>query len=1069
MAGGKKTKKVTRPELLLPLGKNERHIRVVFHAQLIQDEKGEFETSFVMLQNSDILISAKLGDETENLTLYEVIANKIASSPLGAQGKKDASSGMKAVANESGELSCTLAEKRITVTLDLLRHLCSGFSDENVSFFLPAKIPSNTEEVSSTVVAKTGGKRDEGVIKAGGREKRRGSTASRFINATCIETIKFRFEGITQSTSMRYELNFREPISGIASCWVDLVCGDEPLLNETLMSSYRPVSIVINALDLAQNLLSDESVESDTQSSQSTPSKPPAASETESESRPTSQMTETNPLLDTASTEVKAGNTAYIIIECLGHTITTPCLPIHRHREGDDPSTSKKEEPFRTVIFLGDASPLRVFQCMLLEWATVSVYKKVPLHRLAADGISSKFHFGSASFSLRGLIERQQTHFFEEVQLLPNRTSLVTTESVLTSGGTVSLSIDFFHPFPQPIHVQETGEPVLLEARNFMTRGVIIMPYEAEWVEAAISTFLHELLQLKRAGPEANVQLFKTPTKEDKKEDDLGNAPLPTHGGKSAPGPRSQSRNSRRVSSARTDSGNREKKRGKNVATPPPSPLPPSKTAFEEPFRIISPEGISGFEVIDREIRLICVEGPHPEVHRLLQTTAESCHHPPEMKILYNSELFFPLRFYSEFPPLVTTPDLAMRQVSEEVKPGIITPASSFKVDDLDSSKRMSVDAPAVEAEGGGTGGRMHRISLREPLRVMVKQQRYLLHRLLSDECLHCLQKLFSLSQCSSLYEASQRQYFPSAAELIHLERSFGQTLDLQDIFARKSFVNLCDILAPESSKSTCRSEKQKNSSRMHEVDVTNLQEEDVGCLTSFQGMLSEKYRRVPHEVTRRYATSLWMTSHASKAPVLCAFPREVPGGTIQYALEGQVVRAGNTLLLYVMEFHTMSNNVTISKNPAYETFLRRRRWFEKQVALHSGRTKSIRPPGTQHNSFSLGESKYTEFSMSHEADSRCTGTDTSESDDDFLPPLADVVSIGSSEEKFKQYWENRFSKPRGTRTSNLLEKVNRKERPTAEYYEQLWEMYDKRAKVEPPPIPQGPVMHFGPYIPEKR
>lgn len=623
-----------------------------------------------------------------------------------------------------------------------------------------------------------------------------------------------------------------------------------------------------------------------------------------------------------------------------------------------------------------------------------------------------------------------------------------------------------------------------------MTRGVMVMPYAPNWAEAAIGAMLRELLKSKRVGPaDGDVRAFAPapPVEPEEVEEPVVGKKgkgknAAGHGHAAAGEAQQQHRSSSKESSKKEHSGSKGASkgkggRGKGKAPPPSPPPPPKKTAFEEPFKVISPEGISGFEVIDGEIRLICLEGPLQEVHRILRSTAEGCHYPPELKILYNSELFIPSRQYVRFPPLVTPPDLtklALRRGNgkdaDEHHPGVVM--RDDEMGDADTASKEAEGA-GVEAEAGGTGGRVHRIRLRDPLSALVKQQRYLLHRTLSESCLSCFQKLHALSLSESIWEASQRSFFPSAADLISLERSFGQTLDLQDIFARANYVNMSEILTedPTAAMRKC----QPVVSRMHEVDVKHLTEDDVGLLTSFQGLLLSKPRHVPADVLRRYATCLWMVTKTGE-PVLCAFPREVPGGTIQYVLEGQVVRVGRTLLLYIMEFHTISNSITSSKNPAYEEFLRRRRWCVKQMALLAGDQRANRRKMSGRGATSQEQQQQPFLSSSttrwqgrqrHGRGGDALPDSDSDDDDDLdgaadLPPDDKCSSVGSTEAEFAVYWENRFAQPRGTRSSTFLEYVNRQEKPTPSQYAMLWDMYDQRAPKKGPEYPAGPVMHFG-------
>eukprot|EP00796_Vickermania_ingenoplastis_P005411 gene5411-3898_t len=991
-----KPKKVVNPDELLPLGENDRSIRVVFHAQL----KDDIEGSFHQLQCSNVIVKAKLGVEEECLSLADAVANEVMMHQVGQASKKEPNLTMKSVVDDSGHTSFLLAQRRIALSLPLMSQLCSGFSNEYVSFHGPAAV-----EAAPSAPVK--GKKGETVPKAS-KERRKPSIASNFVGA-CLSRVNFRFEDILHVSSKRYEVDLGESGKSFVETWVELVCQDAPLAPPAVLQKYRPVSVVIHSVELSQALLQDEDE--------------------------MGILSDTN-VLDGAkedggepsSTQTQTQEGIYAVIECLGHTITTPALPVRRCIAG---ASEDKSDLFRTLIFLGHSTPLRVLQRIMFEQVSVSVHRQEQRSVVLDDEESTaKLHFGSGSFSVKPLVEHNQTYFCESLQLLPNRTSLTTTESTLTCACTVSMSLDFFTPLEPVQHVNELGEPT---ERSFMTRGILVMPYAPDWAEAAIGALLRELLKSKRAGPDSDVTAYVQPQMEEVAED----TPAPKKGREKK---KSASGEGARASSRGSSKESKKGKRGK--AAPPTPPPPPTRTAFEEPFKVISPEGISGFEVIDGEIRLICLEGPAAEVHHILKSTAEACRYPPELKVMYNSEIFIPSRRYVKFPPLVTPPDLTKRpKVHEEVRAGVVVHEDGPAVPEIKDAEA------GVEAEAGGTGGRVHRIRLREPLSSLAKQQRYLLHRTLSESCLSCFQKLFHLSKCENIWDALRRQFFPCAADLISLERSFGQTLDLTDIFARTNYVNLSAIMAEDATRTFY--DTATTVPRIHEVDVANLTEEDVGLLTSFQGRLLSKPKRIPGEVTRRYSTCMWMCTQEGQA-VLCAFPRDVPGGTIKYELEGQVVRVGRILLLYVMEFHSISNSITCSKNPNYEEFLRRRRWCEKQLALLAGEHKrrERRLPTLNKGA------QIRDLPMHVEA-----GDSPSDSDGEYAdpPPEDRATSIGSTEAEFTEYWENRFAKPRSTKSSTILQYINRQEKPTADDYAMMWQMYRQRAPPVEKPKPIGP------------
>lgn len=1275
MGTGKKPKKVVNPEDFLPLGENDRHIRVVFHGKIPGAGQEEWDTALHQLLTSTLAVELNvLGESSERFLLSEAISNHDSvyqarggknsgrgsdrgEGGHGGSSKKDSASSVKALVGDSGYFSCLLSQKRITITLALLRRLCGGFAQTYVSFHHQVGMTENNVTVLNTTGNEAGtppsslrlppgrGKEVSSVEKglpgvsrvspsgaaagnapapklAAGRDKPKRDSA---VSGTdcCLEKVQISFEDLLRSNTKRYELHlesFDSVRQFLSSSWVEVECKDLPLLPDVLMRRYYPLRIALHSLDCFEDFLSDEdsddredegedsekcrmnsssrsgkcgtrsdSNRSATASSlQRTVAFGRSSSEHGTESRSDRLNLKGEPHSMTLNGSAIKGGVSkaedgtcrrglYGVINCLGHTITTGPLPAqrrgrqqqwqkgckytqslsphsnttllskNRQKEEGELLTNNKlktgnfpfpagsdsgqrfgnqsleavnpeghysgetKEIFHSIIFLGHSCPLRIYQRVLSEDVTVSIHRHDPQHQhfiqpTEKEGgeplLSKFFHLGTGSFSLRALVEHRQTVFHESIQMLPNRSSLVNSESTLTSGSSVSLTVEFFQPFPLPEHVNENGVPV---TGSFMTRGVLILPYAGDYVEGAMTTFLRELLRSKRAGPEADVRAYEPPPTEEAEEEES----LVKKGKRTAIKERSVSDRE-----TKKDSGRRGKQKAK-PPTPPPPP-PPEVAAFDAPFQVISPQGITGFEVMDDVMRLICLEGPAPEVHHILQATAEACGYPEDgsIKMLYNAELFTPSRLYAQFPPLITRIPRGNDSASMEM-PG--DPSSPFPSDalhemsgavsspspgvvlhpDVDPSSQLLDDAEAaVEAEAGGTAGRLHRIRLREPLCALGRERRFLLHRLLSESCLTCIQKLFALSQVHTLWKAVQQHYFPSAVDLIHLERSFGQTLDLQDVLGRPVYSNQSNImLSEEANQLRIPRGGKPEISRMHEVDVTHLCSDDVGLLISFRGRLLAKAKRVPADVLRRYSTSLWMVTNTG-VPVLCAFPREVPGGTIQYMLEGQVVKVGrNTFLLYIMEFHTISNNITTSKNPVYEDFLKKRRQCEKRMALVRRKvTKTLPQRGplassapklldtvpcgvgaaygkndnsscTKSSAFSFPFQRVPQGSscVSRQKDRNEDSEDDSEVDTlGSLPPDDLESSVNTAEAAFAEYWAYRCGPPHITKSTALLMKKNQKPRPTAEDYMKLWERYDHRAKKALPEVPKGPAMHFG-------
>lgn len=155
--------------------------------------------------------------------------------------------------------------------------------------------------------------------------------------------------------------------------------------------------------------------------------------------------------------------------------------------------------------------------------------------------------------------------------------------------------------------------------------------------------------------------------------------------------------------------------------------LPAPVSAYEEPLRVVSGSGVTGFEVMDASRRIICLEAPVHEMRRVLRAVAqaaeeahvdgltrqgvgEECEEAeahghsakatPDgvalgtsqtLDVLFNSELFVPMRLYTSFPPLVTPPE--PRPVVTEAAPAA-------------SRERKTVLSAARRGRGGGAGRR---------------------------------------------------------------------------------------------------------------------------------------------------------------------------------------------------------------------------------------------------------------------------------------------------------------------------------------------------------------------------
>ncbi|KEG15498.1 hypothetical protein DQ04_00061360 [Trypanosoma grayi] len=675
---------------------------------------------------------------------------------------------------------------------------------------------------------------------------------------------------------------------------------------------------------------------------------------------------------------------------------------------------------YRRVLFLGTQTPL-------------SLYQKAFFHKIEVSAFyGAKTCVGIGTLSLRAAVTDRQTEFSETVHLLPNRTTPALDDNCLTKGAIVSLRFDLFTPLPYPSHVDSDGQPA---HGRFLTRGLIRMPYAAKWTSNVLEALITTLLQFKKAHEKSDVYQYKLPQPEPE-----------------APPPKDKKK----------DRG----KPHKGQVLPPPRPPSPI-SLFDAPFKIVTPPGISGFEVMDDNMRIICVEGPAAEVHKILERASAAAGHDPKLVLLMNAELFVPRRSYVVFPPLVTVPQIVNDTTTGDEartilpKEGTVAPSGlGGRVTERDSTVAGTVELlssptstaecnreageifDSAEAEAGGTGGRIHRIRIKETIESLVSQQHYLLKRVLSESCVKCYTKLDALCGCLSLWNALERDLFPTPEELIALERSFGATLELPDVFGRQEFVNVA-----VAKQSPDFSYKEVEEESVPGVDVGALHWSDVGKMVLFEATrIMSSQKRIPAHVQQRYPQACWMRTLDTNSDVLCAFPPgSQPGGTIRYLVEAQVVRCEQTLCLYALECSSLAKSHTHTRNPAYEASL---------AALRKQRTRDLlrhKPKQKQKQ----GKSPAATFSTVQLGSALAVQSDDSE-DDQLVdsPPREARVAPKTITSAFERDFVARNRR-------NIASLTKYVPRMTTADYDFCWELYKRRVPVAPPQRPRGPPMHF--------
>ncbi|CCW61522.1 unnamed protein product [Phytomonas sp. EM1] len=678
-----------------------------------------------------------------------------------------------------------------------------------------------------------------------------------------IFSIPFFLQDLMRARSQTYPVEVSK-LEFLKRCWIEVHVRDDCLIPDVLLHRCRPVSVRVTGIQQIDQLLLQE----------------------------------------------KQPKRFRVSVGFAGHTLVSP------YQSATCPSECG--DVLRGVLLLGDQTPLEVYQAAMLSSVEVSLSLANEAPTSAAGRAGSATEMGMehlvdvGALSVRALATDRQTFFDTDVQLLPSRTSFAFhAENCLTKACAVRLKLNFFIPLPTLQHVDEYGESA---AAQFLSRSMIMVPYAAPCISAFLDTMVRELLSSKRAGQQGNVTLHQLP-------------PLLTE--TSADGDDTKSE-ATRVSKASLPGDQRKRKTpgDKTEATLAQVTSSLSKpTIFEQPFKVVTPPGISGFEVADGEFHFVCLEGPVGELHRITRALYEVSGDSGDVRFWMNRELFVPMRYYHHYPPLVTPPGGHVSEHPDTEGYSQLTTPSTAK------GPTFAAADTDVDEAGGGCGGRIHRIRLSESLLSLAARPCYLLRHTLSRDCLECIHKLHQLRQCHTLREAFERNLFPSAESLIAVERTFGSTLSLVDIFGRDEYKSSVHH-HPPSEQGSLLNKRVSVCSPISVVNISELKEENVGRLIFFQGIRAEtKTQPIPRHLFERFHNLVWMQTDAGEQ-VLCAFQKESPSSTIRYHVDGQIVRFGNTHFLYVLAHHSLAKSMTNSKNPAFETILRERNRREKKKQL---------------------------------------------------------------------------------------------------------------------------------------
>ncbi|AYU81134.1 hypothetical protein, conserved [Leishmania donovani] len=748
-----------------------------------------------------------------------------------------------------------------------------------------------------------------------------------------------------------------------------------------------------------------------------------------------------------------------------GGCVTAPILPITPAISADEavaPSSFPSHRPAATfhdhILFLQElGTPLDVYRKLHSAPCEVSLWQSFEMDAqgtaVAAASATSppekgtEVLLGSGGFSVRDFLTDDQTRFTETVQLLPGRSTvnLAKDSTCLTTGCSVSVRLDFFQPFTPLQHVDKEGQP--LPRKAFLTRALVRLPYAVPWIADFLALLLREVTALPRATEDVQLYLPPPPplppTETAEKEKPAGGRSGTTHARGAAPPAASSS-------SKRSGSGSGNRKAGKAIGRPAPAdPVPaPPLPSFAGELKVYSPPGLSGFEVADGEERLWCFEATVPELQRILSELGSFVEArggaTSQVHMHFNAELFVPQRAYVKFPPLVVPP----------VGMAAASPPPS-EADDA---------SVALEVEPSGTGGRLHRIRLRSAVGALCQTQSHYIRHNLSDDCLRCLLSLAALLRAASMREAEMRGWMPSATLLIAAERSFGQTLEKEDLFGVTFPTPAASQTTVAASVSMYDTTDRVSESNASGAAASLMAEAVVGSVVFFDGMLRAGTRRpVPAAVLLRFPVSFWMVVTKTKEEVLCTFPHNTPTGLVQYHIEGQVVRCSTVTLLYVLKCVCLARSVTQSHNAAYELVLRQR-----QREQHALQQERMAPSATsklmavwQASADAAGDGR---DALRRGADKtrgsavgQVRGTDSSDEDGaeevDWLDSSMDRYLYTSSASPSRSSALSR--RLRTDRTSSHKTSVHKTQRrqvlgaapsPTELTYDDLWRMYEKRA-----------------------
>ena len=494
----------------------------------------------------------------------------------------------------------------------------------------------------------------------------------------------------------------------------------------------------------------------------------------------------------------------------------------------------------RKIVFLYKYTAVEMFEFFFFNGIDLRVHDRDPVAvKPTGKSTALALGYGIAEVPLRTAVDGE-TRFVINHQIVPRRDlgdGAAYGADYISNSTTVKAKVTLLHRLPKcaytvPKSIVTPFPEGLLGAKRHLSRALFVMPYRSENTQLLLQALMGTLIGfVKASGTTSSIVAVPPATlrvegADVSPESRLGSAKEAQS--KSKP-PKDGSKKGSKKGVGKGDGATE----GSAVATSQDEVmramlehLPPAldTTTF------LVPEGVSGFEVMDGEQRIVCIEGYVHIVHTLVTKVAsvlgESADTDSSIRVLINTDLQFPQRWYHDWPPLVKpmpelfkaygtkaidepppeavhdpTPQLTPRPPAKKDKgKAPAKPSKKGRGAQAESEKEVLTSTavePKVEAteperqrhqsnrnelDAGGVGGRIRRIKLSQTVSTLVRQQRNFLKRNLSTETLRCVQKLSSLRKSTTMINAVDHDFFPTPAELVALERVCGDTLGVFDI-----------------------------------------------------------------------------------------------------------------------------------------------------------------------------------------------------------------------------------------------------------------------------------------------